>query len=163
MLRPSFLLRATAPTRRLLPPRLASPRLLTTASPAQPTDAAPSPAPTRTVTEPFTSTTTTTTATATPAAAATTTTTTAPVSRPYFVSRTPSKNLPVYQDAKRGGNLKMTYLKKVEGDAQALKQNLAEQLSLRPDQIRLNPVTGHIQISGHFKDKVATYLTEQGF
>ena len=41
----------------------------------------------------------------------------------------------------------MTYLKKVEGDAQALKQNLAEQLSLRPDQIRLNPVTGHIQIS----------------
>lgn len=126
MLRPTFFFRAKVPTPRFLP-AFASPRLLTTSPTSQPSDTS-SPAPTPTSSGPS--------AVATPA----------PTSLPYLVSRTPSKNLPVYQDAKRGGNLKITQLRKISGDAQALKRNLATELSLQPEQIRLNPVTGHIEI-----------------
>lgn len=132
MLRPAFLFRATAPTRRFLAPAISSPRLLTTASSAsQPTDAPPAPTQTS----------------ADPSATTATLTKTNPISRlPYLVSRTPSNNLPIYQDCKRGGNFKVTHLKKVAGNAQVLKSGLAAELSLKPDQIRVNPVTGHIEI-----------------
>lgn len=141
MLRPTFLFRAAAPTRRFIAPSgIASTRLLTTASPSQPTDAPPAPTQTS-ADQPSATATTKTTITAT---IATETETANPA--PYLVSRTPSQNLPIYQDGKRGGNLKVTHLKKVAGDAQALKRDLAAALSLRPDQIRLNPVTGHIEM-----------------
>jgi large subunit ribosomal protein L49 len=132
MLRPAFLFRATAPPRRFLAPAISSPRLLTTTSSgSQPTDAPAPPAPTQTSAD-----------------LSATTTPTAKTNRrlPYLVSRTPSKNLPIYQDCKRGGNFKVTHLKKVAGNAQLLKLGLAAELSLKPDQIRVNPVTGHIEI-----------------
>lgn len=135
MLRPAILFRVTAPARRFLAPAISSPRLLTTTtSGSQPTDAPTPPAPTQT--------------SADLSATTVTTTTTAKTNRrlPYLVSRTPSKNLPIYQDCKRGGNFKVTHLKKVAGNAQLLKLGLAAELSLKPDQIRVNPVTGHIEI-----------------
>lgn len=67
--------------------------------------------------------------------------------RPYLVSRTPSLNLPVYNDSKRGGNKKLTILKKIEGDARALKDALRTELGLEEGQIKINHVTGHIEIA----------------
>ena len=72
---------------------------------------------------------------------------TSPASRtPYLVSRTPSLFLPVYQDTKRGGNKKLTVLKKIQGDARVLKEDLRMELGLEEGQIRINHVTGHIEI-----------------
>lgn len=65
----------------------------------------------------------------------------------YLVSRTPSLNLPVYNDSKRGGNKKLTILKKIEGDARALKEALRTELGLEEGQIKINHVTGHIEIA----------------
>jgi large subunit ribosomal protein L49 len=65
---------------------------------------------------------------------------------PYLVSRTPSLFLPVYQDTKRGGNKKLTVLKKIEGDVRALKEDLKTELKLEDGQIKINHVTGHIEI-----------------
>ncbi|KAB5542591.1 putative mitochondrial large ribosomal subunit L49 [Coniochaeta sp. 2T2.1] len=91
-------------------------------------------------------------------------TATSPASRPpYLVSRTPSLFLPVYQDTKRGGNKKLTVLKKVQGDARVLKEDLRTELGLEEGQIRINHVTGHIEIVGFRKDDVVNYLTKQGF
>ncbi|KAB5536328.1 mitochondrial large subunit ribosomal protein-domain-containing protein [Coniochaeta sp. 2T2.1] len=87
-----------------------------------------------------------------------------PASRPpYLVSRTPSLFLPVYQDTKRGGNKKLTILKKIQGDARVLKEDLRTELGLEEGQIRINHVTGHIEIVGFRKDDVVSYLTKQGF
>lgn len=78
----------------------------------------------------------------------TSTTQSTPTSRPpYLVSRTPSLFLPVYQDTKRGGNKKLTVLKKIEGDVRALKDALKTELKLEDGHIKINHVTGHIEIA----------------
>jgi len=66
------------------------------------------------------------------------------------VSRTHTKNLPVYLETKRGGNLKITTIKKVDGDKQLMRQNLAEAMGLGEDQVQLNPTTGHIVVKASF-------------
>jgi large subunit ribosomal protein L49 len=75
-----------------------------------------------------------------------------PVPKPaYLVSRTPSKSLPVYQRAKRGGNMKFTLVKKIEGDIRGLKSQLKADLGLDDKKIKINHVTGHIEISVRLK------------
>jgi large subunit ribosomal protein L49 len=69
----------------------------------------------------------------------------------YLVSRTPSKSLPVYQRAKRGGNMKFTLVKKIEGDVRGLKSRLRADLGLDDKKIKINHVTGHIEISVGFQ------------
>lgn len=53
----------------------------------------------------------------------------------------------MYQLAKRGGNMKFTILKKIEGDIRALKSELKTELALEDKQIKINHVTGHLEIS----------------
>lgn len=65
---------------------------------------------------------------------------------PYFVRRTPTRNLPVYQLAKRGGNLKQTRLRKIEGEGAQLLRQLELQLDPKPEWIRINPINGHINM-----------------
>jgi hypothetical protein len=62
------------------------------------------------------------------------------------VTRTPSRNLAVYQDAKRGGNYKLTLVKKVWGDTHALRMHLVQDLALPRREVTINQVTGHISI-----------------
>ena len=64
----------------------------------------------------------------------------------YHVYRTPSQELPVYHLTKRGGNLLQTQLRKIEGDRQSLCEELRKALDLRPRDITINQVTGHIII-----------------
>lgn len=66
---------------------------------------------------------------------------------PYFVSRTPFKKLAVYALNKRGGSLKLTMVKKVEGDKAAFKSALMKELQLEADQVRIKVPTGHIEVS----------------
>lgn len=64
----------------------------------------------------------------------------------YLVERTPSKNFSVYNDARAGGTKKQTVVKKIVGDARALKDEIAEELHFPKDDVTINPVTGHIKI-----------------
>lgn len=66
---------------------------------------------------------------------------------PYFVSRTPFKKLAVYALNKRGGSLKLTMVKKIEGDKAAFKSALMKELQLEADQVRIKVPTGHIEVS----------------
>lgn len=68
----------------------------------------------------------------------------------YTVERTPSKNLSVYNDARAGGTKKQTVIKKIVGDSRALRDEIVEELQFPKDDVKINPVTGHIKIKvGH--------------
>lgn len=102
----------------------------------------------------------------------------------YRVNRTPSQQLPIYLLAKRGGNLKQTRLRKIEGDIAKLKQDLQKALGIIEDkEIQINQLTKHIiikvsrpvygvlllrfstdlAIQGHRKPEVAKFLEERKF
>ena len=65
---------------------------------------------------------------------------------PYYVPRTASRELPIYQLTKRGGNLRQTRIRKIDGDRAKLLAELQSALRLKPENITINQVTGHIII-----------------
>jgi large subunit ribosomal protein L49 len=67
-------------------------------------------------------------------------------SLPYRVNRTPSQKLPIYLLAKRGGNLKQTRLRKIEGNVAALRQELQMALGLEEKEVVINQLNKHIII-----------------
>ncbi|KAF2864189.1 hypothetical protein K470DRAFT_209660 [Piedraia hortae CBS 480.64] len=79
---------------------------------------------------------------------------------PYFVMRTRNGELPIYQQRKRGGNLELTEIKKVDGRVEALKERLWQDLGLKGS---INPVTRHVVLDGHHKQRVLRYLRERRF
>ncbi|USW58980.1 Putative ribosomal protein L49/IMG2 [Septoria linicola] len=81
----------------------------------------------------------------------------------YFVSRSSSNNLPIYHLRKRGGNLKMTRIKNIDGDKMILKGELCRILNVKKDDVAINSVTGHINLKGHWKPKIETFLRERRF
>ncbi|TGO25195.1 hypothetical protein BPAE_0085g00150 [Botrytis paeoniae] len=89
-----------------------------------------------------------------------TTPATAP-NQPYYVSRTPSKQLPVYALSKAGGNLKQTKIRKIEGDIMKLKEQLEDAFSNK--EIRVNQLAKHIIIKGWCKPEVKQFLKERHF
>lgn len=64
----------------------------------------------------------------------------------YFVQRTPTRNLPVYQLTKAGGNLKQTRVRKLSGQIEQLHRQLKEMLQPPPEWIRVNPTNQHIEM-----------------
>lgn len=65
---------------------------------------------------------------------------------PYYVYRTASQQLPVYQIAKRGGNLHQTRIRKINGDVKKLRDDIQKALELKEGNIAINSITGHITI-----------------
>lgn len=82
---------------------------------------------------------------------------------PYFVARTTNNELPVYLLRKRGGNLKLTLVRKVDGRPEALRDELTQSLGLQADQAVVNPVTKHVLLKGHQKMAVVKFLRERMF
>jgi large subunit ribosomal protein L49 len=74
---------------------------------------------------------------------------------PYHVHRSASNNLPVYQQAKRGGNLKQTKVQKIDGDVATLREQLQKRLGLDPENIVINPLTRHIVMKVCFTSHAA--------
>jgi len=70
----------------------------------------------------------------------------------YVIKRTPSSQLPVYRKWMSGGNRCIVLIKKVKGDLPKLVKDLLRDLEIKADDIRINPVTQHIEI------KVSGYL-----
>jgi len=81
----------------------------------------------------------------------------------YYVYRTPSQQLPVYQKKKKNGLFPLTEIKKVSGNVEDLKAELQQALMLPDGKIRINPVNKHIIIKALVKNKVAAYLEQQRF
>lgn len=80
---------------------------------------------------------------------------------PYFVTRSANNELPIYTLRKRGGNLLMTRIKKVDGERAILRDELKSVLGKK--EVVVNQTTGHIMIKGHVKPVVEKYLKERLF
>ncbi|KAF2851239.1 Img2-domain-containing protein [Plenodomus tracheiphilus IPT5] len=81
----------------------------------------------------------------------------------YHVSRSVNKNLPIYTDKKRGGNLHLTLIRKLSGDIKALRDELREFLQKKADDVTINTVTNQVVVKGHHKLEIEKYLTARGF
>ncbi|OBT68940.1 hypothetical protein VE03_01314 [Pseudogymnoascus sp. 23342-1-I1] len=103
-------------------------------------------------------------ATTTSTSSSTSSTSTPAQSLEYRVSRTPSAQLPIYLLAKRGGNMKQTRVKKIEGNIAQLREDLKVALGIEEDrEIQVNHLTRHIIVKGHRKPEVAKFLIEHKF
>lgn len=80
----------------------------------------------------------------------------------YQVSRSFSKNLPVYSDTKRGGNLKQTVVRRTAGDVRQLKDELRIHLSKKEEDVTINQLTQHVIIKGHHVEEVKAFLAARG-
>ncbi|KAL8797588.1 MAG: hypothetical protein Q9195_000405 [Heterodermia aff. obscurata] len=85
------------------------------------------------------------------------------VKLPYYIHRTGSQQLPIYKLAKRGGNLRQTRLRKVEGDLARLRTDLQDALNLESEHIKINQLTKHIIIKGWRQADVAKFLIDRQF
>lgn len=81
----------------------------------------------------------------------------------YFVTRTPSNELPIYTLRKRGGNMRLTRVKKIDGKPEVLRDELKELLGLEEKDAVINRVTGHVVLKGHHRPKVERFLRERKF
>ncbi|KAI9788208.1 MAG: hypothetical protein M1816_007060 [Peltula sp. TS41687] len=81
-----------------------------------------------------------------------------PSAEPYFIRRSKSHNLPVYERAARGGNLRLTSIKKVEGDIGRLRDQLLRELNLDPKDVKVNLLTKQIVFKGWKKDEIVKFL-----
>ncbi|KAK5713927.1 54S ribosomal protein img2, mitochondrial [Elasticomyces elasticus] len=81
----------------------------------------------------------------------------------YFVTRTPSKELPVYQLTKRGGNLKITRVRKIDGRREVLRDELRTELGLQEKDAVVNAITGHVVLKGWWKKEVTGFLARRRF
>ncbi|KAL3426248.1 mitochondrial large ribosomal subunit l49 [Phlyctema vagabunda] len=86
----------------------------------------------------------------------------APVSA-YRIARTASKNLPIYLLEKRGGNMKLTKVRKIEGDVSVLRAELQEALGLGEKEVVINQLTKQIIVKGHRKPEIIKFLEERNF
>ncbi|KXJ89981.1 mitochondrial large subunit ribosomal protein-domain-containing protein [Microdochium bolleyi] len=82
---------------------------------------------------------------------------------PYFVGKNKFNNFGVYHKNKRGGNLKTTEIKMVDGNIEALKQDLKASLRLESGDIAFNNTTRHLVVKGHKKPEVLNFLNNMGF
>ena len=73
---------------------------------------------------------------------------------PYYVHRTPTGNLPVYQEIRSGGNRHQTRIRRVEGDLQFLIRQIHEALELDKKDIIFNSLTSQVIIKGREKERV---------
>lgn len=83
---------------------------------------------------------------------------------PYYVNRSRSNELPIYNERKReGGSQLRTVVKKIDGNVETLRNELCVSLGLPTGDVVINPVTRHIQIKGHHKKAIQHYLWERRF
>ncbi|CAK3963731.1 39S ribosomal L49, mitochondrial [Lecanosticta acicola] len=82
---------------------------------------------------------------------------------PYFVTRSRKDELPIYTLRKRGGNLKMTRVKRIDGETSVLRDELRQLLRVGAKDAVINHTTGHIMIKGHFKPQIEQYLRQRNF
>ncbi|KAJ2756081.1 mitochondrial 54S ribosomal protein img2 [Coemansia aciculifera] len=83
------------------------------------------------------------------------------VTYPYFVHRTRFQSLPVYTDIKNGKTRKLTIVRRVEGDLEALRADMSKALS--DSSIQIKKASQQLVIKGERSDEVRAWLTRSGF
>lgn len=82
----------------------------------------------------------------------------------YVVARTSNHSLPVYSEIKNGGTQQLTIIRRIQGDVEALKSDMA---ALFPDSpknhIKINPTNNHIIIKGLYVNELKQWLANKGF
>ena len=78
---------------------------------------------------------------------------------PFSIMRTHTGNLPVYTDIRTGGQRQLTVVRKIEGDIEAFKAELAKVVS----NATIEEKMGRLEISGIHSQKVKLWLTRLGF
>ncbi|KAF2660664.1 hypothetical protein K491DRAFT_648907 [Lophiostoma macrostomum CBS 122681] len=81
----------------------------------------------------------------------------------YTISRSETKNLPIYTDYKRGGNLHTTTIRKITGDISALRDELRVYLNKGDGDVRVNNLTQQVVVKGHHKLEISKFLQDRGF
>jgi len=82
---------------------------------------------------------------------------------PFFVGRTKSKQLPIYESKKRGGNLLITTVNHISGDFQKLNKQLQQRLDVTSAAITIKQENNKILIKGHHKSAIKEFLEEKKF
>ncbi|CAO3629134.1 unnamed protein product [Cunninghamella blakesleeana] len=73
----------------------------------------------------------------------------------YTVSRTSNHGLPVYSEIKNGGTQQLTIIRRIEGDVEALKEELATLFPEAPkNHIKINPTNNHVVIKGLYVNEM---------
>lgn len=80
----------------------------------------------------------------------------------YHVARSKSRNLPIYTDYKRGGNLHQTTIRKITGDLSALRDELRVFLNKKNEDVKINSLTQHVIVKGHHKPQITDFLVARG-
>ncbi|KAG0283332.1 hypothetical protein BGZ96_012296 [Linnemannia gamsii] len=94
-----------------------------------------------------------------PAVSAASKTTTLP--RTYFVERTKAGQLPVYSEFKNAGTRPLTIIRKIQGNATALKTDLL--VTYPGAEVRVNERSNQVILKGLVMNDVRQWLTVKGF
>ncbi|KAF7972085.1 hypothetical protein HWV62_18890 [Athelia sp. TMB] len=89
-----------------------------------------------------------------------------PVRYPYYVPRNSQGSLPVYSDIRNNGTRILVLIRNVEGNVEALAQDLTQALAGRPDAQRMKVLVKPRQLvlqGGYWKTDVMSWLVERGF
>jgi len=83
---------------------------------------------------------------------------------PFFVRRTRNNTLPVYTDIRNGLTRKLTIIRKVEGDVDALVSLLKKDFPQVPDNVYISkPYLQQVVIKGFVRDEIMIWLAQKGF
>ncbi|KIY03248.1 uncharacterized protein Z520_01715 [Fonsecaea multimorphosa CBS 102226] len=92
---------------------------------------------------------------------------------PYLITRTPSKNLPIYQTTKAGGSKHITTIRKIKGDLQELANAVRTALGLeeymtdvrgrRKANVVINWTTRHVVVRGWRGPEIKRWAEVSGF
>jgi len=83
---------------------------------------------------------------------------------PFFVRRTSNNTLPVYTDIRNGLTRKLTIIRKVEGDVDALVSHLKKDFPKVPDSVFVSkPYLQQVVIKGFVRDEIMIWLAQMGF
>ncbi|KAI8606493.1 mitochondrial large subunit ribosomal protein-domain-containing protein [Dissophora ornata] len=81
--------------------------------------------------------------------------------RTYFVERTNSGQLPVYSEFRNAGTRSLTIIRKIQGNATALKTDLL--ITYPGAEVRVNERCNQVILKGMVMDDVRQWLTAKGF
>ncbi|KAF9918926.1 hypothetical protein BX616_004198 [Lobosporangium transversale] len=84
-----------------------------------------------------------------------------PLPRSYFVERTKSGQLPVYSEFRNAGSRTLTVIRKIQGNAKALRTDILE--TYPGTEVRVNDRNNHVILKGLVMDDVRQWLTAKGF
>lgn len=83
-----------------------------------------------------------------------------PPGLPFFVSRTPTQGIPVYSDYRNGRSRVLTIVRKISGDAEALREELSRVLG---GSVRVDVRVGRVEVSGNRVPEIKSWLAGLGF